>query len=245
MPLDKSITCSKHGNTSATYVCEHLVDNPAQRWFCDYPSEDNLWPDAWCQTCEDQFQTEGEWNEKNKSNTNIKILCSSCYETGLSTSLDFLEQKILDSWEQLIHDCHHNLCEKQKILNTDYSISKHKRWDYDQATGLLTFSNDGIPAVIADIEMIGSFSTKSNTWLWSWANFHILANVRAKIETVRTFGETYEFPRLTIPKWRADEVLGWEVSTVAAHILDAKGIYRVPSESGFLFMALTNIRCVS
>jgi hypothetical protein len=239
---DDSIQCSEHGEMNAAYICEHLAADPKQQWFCAYPSEDNPWPDAWCGQCDAEFRKEGEWNERNEGTAKIKIVCNGCYEEGIASSVACAEPGIIESWSNTIALCHQELCAKQELLDTQFSLSQHKRWDYDQETGLLTFSNDGVPAVIADIEMIGSLSTVSETWLWSWANFSLLANVRARITAVREFGEDKRFPHLTIPKWQADEVLGWEVSAIAAHVLGAKGVYRVPSGSGFLFMALTDIR---
>jgi hypothetical protein len=153
-----------------------------------------------------------------------------------------MEPSILQSWTAEADRCYAALCEKQDILETAFSLSKHKRWDYDQETGLLVFSNDGVPAVFAEIEMIGSVSNKTDTWLWSWANFHFLENVRTCITAVRDHGETHGYSYLTVPKWPADEDMGWGVSAVAVQVLDAKGVYRVPSGSGFLFMAITAIR---
>lgn len=242
MTSDKTVDCPKHGQSFATFVCEHLVQNPAQRWYCDYPEEEDAWPDAWCEQCENRFQEVGEWNESNEDAKAIKVLCNGCYEAGLATSLEFLEQRNYDSWRGYLDLCHNQLCEKQERLKSDFGVGKHKRWDYDQATGLLTFSNGGVPAVIADIDMIGSLSIKSETWLWAWANFHMLPKVRTRIEAVRVHGESSGFPRLTIPKWPADEALGWEVSAVSAQLLNAEAVYRVPSENGFLFMALSHIR---
>ncbi|MBI3546704.1 MAG: hypothetical protein HY081_08975 [Gammaproteobacteria bacterium] len=241
MPTNNALQCAQHGDAFVTYVCKHLVDQPRQRWYCDYPSEDNRWPDAWCQQCDEAFQKEGEWNEKNENATDIKIICNSCYEERLASSLEFLEQDVLQAWNAVVTDCHEELCAKQDALETLFSLSKHKRWDYDQSTGLLTFSNNGIPAVIADVEFIGSYSTVSETWLWSWSNFHLLENVRTRIKAVREYGEHRAFPRLTIPKWPADEVHGWEVSAVATHVLSAKGVYRAPTENGFLFMAIMEV----
>lgn len=43
-----TIECAEHGAAALTYVCRHLAANPAQRWYCEYPTEDNPWPDAWC-----------------------------------------------------------------------------------------------------------------------------------------------------------------------------------------------------
>jgi hypothetical protein len=47
MTTDSEILhCATHGESPATYVCEHLADNAAQRWHCDYPSQDKAWPQS-------------------------------------------------------------------------------------------------------------------------------------------------------------------------------------------------------
>jgi len=114
--------------------------NPKQRWYCDYPSEDNPWPDAWCKQCDAEFQKEGEWNEKNEGAMKIKLLCNHCYESGHASSIECIEEGGTDSWMQMVTECHRQLCSKQDLLESQFSLSKHTRWDYDQATGLLTFS---------------------------------------------------------------------------------------------------------
>ncbi len=242
MTTDNPFQCTEHGKANAAYICEHLAMNPEQQWYCDYPSEDNPWPDAWCELCDTEFQKEGEWNEKNDNFLKIKMICNHCYELFHAKSIECIKEGVIESWAQMVSECHQQLCTRQELLDGQFGLSKHKRWDYDQQTGLLTFSNNGVPAVISNIEMIGSISTASDTWLWSWANFHILPDVRAQIVAAREFGEKKGFPRLTVPKWQADEIDGWEVSAIAACILDAKGVYRVPTEKGFLFMAMTDIR---
>jgi hypothetical protein len=242
MADDNLIRCAEHGDATATYVCEHLAMDPEQRWYCDYPSESNRWPDAWCQQCDAEFRKEGERNEKNEQAVKIKVICNYCYESGHASSIESVEDCVVESWRSTLFECNHRLYTNQESLESQFRLSRHKRWDYDQKSGLITFSNEGIPAVIADIEMIGSVSSVSETWLWSWANFHILPSVRERMVAVREFGEKNGFPRLTVPKWKADEADGWEMSAITAHVLDAEGVYRVPTEKGFLFMAMTGIR---
>jgi hypothetical protein len=80
MSSPKEVECSDHGRGFATYICEHLVSNPAQGWHSSKPDEENKWPDAWCDICEVFFQEQGEWNEKNESKLKIKLLCHHCYD---------------------------------------------------------------------------------------------------------------------------------------------------------------------
>lgn len=241
MNNDNHISCAEHGDAHATFVCKHIIKNPSQQWFSDFPSENKPWPDAWCAKCDDEYLKEGEWNEKSEPCLEIKIFCSHCYEIAIAKSVDALSGEALESWVDTVSECHDELSVKHQQLEVDFSLSKYARWDYDQARNLLIFSNDGLPSVFADIEFIGSISTISNTWLWSWANFHNLANVRTRIKSVRAFGEEYGFPKLTVPKWSGEQIDGWEVSGIATRVLGAHGVYRVPTENGFLFMAIMNI----
>lgn len=243
MSMDQTlIRCAQHGEAYAAYVCSHLIADPVQEWFCDYPSEDNPWPDSWCSQCNLEFLKEDGWNERNEFSLAIKLACDHCYESARSRSVNRLKGDGLDAWKDFLANCCGFLHERQQKLSEDYDIGSHKRWDWDQDKGELVFSNDGGPAVIAAIEFVGSISTVSNTWLWSWANFSLSENVRTLMKKVRDFGELQGYPRLTTPKWSGEEVDGWEMTSIAAYVLDALGAYRTPGETGFTFLAITDIR---
>jgi hypothetical protein len=147
-------------------------------------------------------------------------------------------------WDALVQESYDFLYKQQDILEEDYLLSTHKRWDYDQDTGELVFSNDGVPSVIAEFQFVGSISTTSETWLWSWANSTIDEKLSKELDAVYTFGETNGFSKLTDAKWDADETDGWERSAIANYILKGQGIYRPPSESGLSFMVITKIKKV-
>ena len=79
----EQVKCTTHGSGIATFICEHLFENPTQVWCCREVTEENPWPDAWCKKCDEFFLVEGEWNEGNESKIKVKLLCSGCYE-GIS-----------------------------------------------------------------------------------------------------------------------------------------------------------------
>jgi hypothetical protein len=238
----KSIACEEHGAATSTYVCSHLAAEPVQRWHSARASEDNRWPDAWCGQCNVRFLQEGEWNDRNFTGVDLRVLCHHCYETALAKSIARLTGQPLQGWQDFVRQCHEELKAKQEALTREYSLGRHKRWDWDQERGDLVFSSDKVPAVIATIEFVGSVSTKSNTWLWSWANPSTLEAVRSRISAVYDFGEARDYPNLTVPKWPAEETDGWDMAAVAAHVLDVAGVYRTPSETGFTFLLLTEVR---
>lgn len=106
-----------------------------------------------------------------------------------------------DQWVNFVTESHEYLSERQNQLMSDYKLSKHKRWDWDQPTSSLIFSNDCVTAVVAEVQFVGSVSKKSGTWLWSWANDSIVDNAKSQLAVVRKYGENHDFPALTESKW--------------------------------------------
>jgi hypothetical protein len=236
--LSTEVNCEEHGKADVTFVCAHLIADPVQRWHCARASTDNPWPDAWCDQCNEAYLREGEWNENNETCVDIEILCHHCYEQLLGKSVARLAGADLSAWHTFVKECHEELQIKQDTLRREYGLSRHKRWDWYQDRGELIFSNDGVPALVAKIEFVGSVSTASNTWLWSWADSSVSDTVRSRIAAVWDFGEERDFPHLMVPKWAAEEADGWDMAAVAAHVLDAAGIYRTPGDNGFTFILL-------
>ncbi len=149
-----------------------------------------------------------------------------------------------EEWCSTVSDACHFLTERQDDLMRAYKLAEYQCFEWDQASGELTFSNNGIPIVRAKIQFVGSVSVLSNTWLWSWANPSVNPKVKDQMTWVKGFGEERNFIALTNAQWEGDEIDGWEMTCVAARILDAKGAYRTESESGYTYMLITDIQWV-
>jgi hypothetical protein len=241
-----SLQCAEHGQAFPTYVCGHLHGQPGQRWFCDAPQADYPYPDAWCGQCDTELHKQGgEWNEHNEGCLDLRVICHHCYQGSMAQSVQAMDGPLREAWIDTVVEGHEALVRKQKALESEHGISRFERWDYDQAQGTLAFSHAGVPRVLADIEFIGSIGKASGTWQWAWANFHHHAKVVSRIPAVRKWGEAQGFLPLTVPLWDADTTDGWELSGVAAQLLGARGVYRAPSDNGYLFMALMSIRTLA
>lgn len=139
------------------------------------------------------------------------------FETFVSESNDYLKARI-------------------EHAKAEFGIGDLPRYEYDLYRGEIWWSEVGAPKVRGRVMVVGTISTKSNTWLWSWANPHF-ADVRlGDIDKVRAFGEAGGITKLIDQKWDADEVDGWEMTSISARLLEAEGAYRSPSEMGFVFM---------
>jgi hypothetical protein len=143
---------------------------------------------------------------------------------------------------KLIASATEYLRERQDDLSSKFRLTQWPRYDWDQGTGQLIFSDDGKARVIADIQFVGSISTRSDTWLWSWANDSNDGALTVSAATARKYGESHEMEHLTTATWHAHEEDGWEMTSVTAFLTSAMGAYRTPKEQGFTYMVLTGVR---
>lgn len=75
------VQCDTHGESDKTYVCTHLLGEETGLGFNrDEPSEDNPFPDAWCDNCELIRAAHGGWDEESEKLASISLLCAGCYE---------------------------------------------------------------------------------------------------------------------------------------------------------------------
>jgi hypothetical protein len=75
-----AIQCNSHGQAISTFICQHLFDEPGQKWFPSEPSKTDPWPDSWCAACNKLFEPEGEWNDRNSPSLKAKVVCHLCHE---------------------------------------------------------------------------------------------------------------------------------------------------------------------
>ena len=149
-----------------------------------------------------------------------------------------------EDYSKLVDESNEYLRAVLDAAKTDFNLGSYERYDWDQERGELVFSDQGVPKVVAKIQFIGSISTKSGTWLWSWDNATVLDGIKDQMQRVRGFGKEHGISKLTTAKWEAEEVDGWEMTAISAKILKAKGAYRSPDDDGFTFMVFTDIRWV-
>jgi hypothetical protein len=135
----------------------------------------------------------------------------------------------------------HEWMANNKIWLERFAINSYPRWDYDPSADQLKFSQDGRLRVVADVVTIGGVDNQGTQWEWTWGNPNHPDSSRIPMQAVREFGMEKEWARLTTLFLENDEYLGWELSSIAAHILGAEGIYRCPDSNepgNFTYLAV-------
>ena len=146
-----------------------------------------------------------------------------------------------EQFSEFRHKAVHELIQLNELCEKEYRISSWPRWEYDFDRGTLAFTQDGVPKVVASIQVIGTTSISGGTWLWGWANESLTRRVTVQLSKVRAFGEAEDIPELTNAQLPDDENLGWGMTAVAAKLLGAKGAYRCPGDNGFVYVVYSSI----
>ena len=149
-----------------------------------------------------------------------------------------------DTFVDFVSTSYDYLSQAQDRLTDVFGLGTHDRYYWDEPNKLLELSRADEPLVTARTRIVGSVSTRSGTWLWSWANTNLPRHHWEDLLEVKRFGEGHRFWQLTTGKWEADEVDGWEMTSIAAYILQAQGAYRLPYPELYYFVLLDNVRHV-
>jgi hypothetical protein len=127
--------------------------------------------------------------------------------------------------------------DKNQQFNERYG--QYDRWDWDDESVTLTFSDSVLPTLRIKVTVVGS--TEGDSWEWAWANNNWEAKAKLDLDQVREFGEIEGYEKLTSAFLDADEHTGWEMTAIAAHILNAPGAYRFPTDAGHCYLIYRKI----
>lgn len=112
-------------------------------------------------------------------------------------------------------------------------------WDVNSAT--ITFDR-GADVVLATIAVVGTVSRTAGTFLWSWANESMPANVSEPMRAVRAFGERHDLRLLIVPEFHGGHAEALEMLSIAGRVLDAAGVFIAPAGDVTLYFTLSDFR---
>jgi hypothetical protein len=146
-----------------------------------------------------------------------------------------------EEFASFVADCRSEL--RQKIASSveKWKLNKFRRFNFDQEKGQLEFLDGQGPDIVSDVQIIGTYSKETQTWLWAWNSDWILDNLKKDSLRVNEFGADHSLERLLDPKWEATEEDGWDMTAVAAHLVPSEGAYRLPNRDVMIFMLLKKI----
>ncbi len=112
-------------------------------------------------------------------------------------------------------------------------------WSLDMAQGQLAFGE----MFTFDVQVLGTVSEQTQTWLWAWANVdsQIPARLLDDAKRVKAVGEQHNLSLLTrndVIDVEDNQIDGHRLAMIASGICEAQAYYRAPYAGGALFMLI-------
>jgi hypothetical protein len=123
------------------------------------------------------------------------------------------EQELLERYAAIAFD-------KQNDL---YEVIGDNSWNADMNTGTISFG----PELVFPIQVLGTFSHSSETWLWAWANVQsgLPPRLLSQAEQLRAYGEQHGIELLTASEFDATDLDLHTIGCIASGIFGASGYY--------------------
>jgi hypothetical protein len=123
------------------------------------------------------------------------------------------EQELLERYAAIAYD-------KQNDL---YEVIGDNSWNADMDTGTISFG----PELVFPLQVLGTFSHSSETWLWAWANAqsNLPARLLSQAEQLRAYGEQHGIELLTSSEFDATDQDLHLIGIIASGMFGASAYY--------------------
>lgn len=123
--------------------------------------------------------------------------------------------------------------EKQFSLS---EIIGENDWNVDLNTGLLSFGSE----LSFPMQIIGTYSFESSTWLWGWANeaSNIPENLLQEAKALKQLGEEHNIEFLTMPQYKIESVDVHALGFIASGKFGSSAYYAGNYGNGIILMTL-------
>ena len=241
-----------HGRLPTEIACRHVVSGVACGVNLHGEGPDDTSPVVMCDACSARYENRGLDGVRD----DLLVLCRTCWTDarahnhvppgarGKRPRLTKREREVLFETACTQGAARQSAADARWHLGLGAHSSK-LRWNWSQDARAMTFSHDGIERVAADGLLIGSFSTRTNTFQWAWETFGDCDPAAEAAARVRTFGEVRGIRELTTANFAADEHVAWHLTLLAGYLFDCEGFYRMPQEHVYWYMLLANFRTIT
>lgn len=139
----------------------------------------------------------------------------------------------MSSFQTLLSEHSASSLLKQYVL--DDFLGEHD-WQVDLSEGVVDFGEGRV----FPIQIIGTESESSGTWLWAWANkgSPIPASLLTCANTLREIGMKEGIEELTQAQSDLEEIEGHQFTSLACGVCNADAYYRGPYDGGAAFFLI-------
>jgi hypothetical protein len=128
--------------------------------------------------------------------------------------------------------------EAKSLAVDDFLELDQAEWTVDQEVGKIFFKRSNGTRVTAPVQIIGTFSTVDQTWLWAWDHPSVEIPLRNSALVLLKYGREHKIPALVTRKVTCQESDCWEFTALACKLCDAQTAYRGIQGTTHVFMTI-------
>ena len=248
--MSEALDCARHGKGVATFVCTHLNEGIACGFLSDPPTREAPWPDAWCDACEVTRARAGEWSDD--VHPDVVAICNGCYvdvrdrNRLVPPELVGATAMSAEAVDRLVEGACRIVQGMQERARELFSFGAHDRWGADYDAGLFMLKKGREVRIHAELQIVGSYSLPTRSWLWSWANKINEPHNVSDVALLPALGKVRGIDLLvTDYQENVDEAHCWHLTSLACYLLGYEACYRAPMDDRYLFFILNNLRWVT
>lgn len=147
-----------------------------------------------------------------------------------------------EQFDEYVDQCYEELELKQGQLFEKYYLGNYESYWFDQESASLQFKNAEKVELEFEVIPIGSWSSASKSWMWSWANQSLNEKLKAQTTKLKDLANFTGFDTFESATFDADEMMAHEITAMAVHHLEALGLYILPSKNLKIFLALIQLK---
>jgi hypothetical protein len=228
-------------------ACRHVATGIACGW--RHAAGDGERPDAWCDRCDEQLATAGEWTLEMAHQADMQVICIYCYDLAATRNRDIPklargERAVLSGEEhkRLFAHATERLGDAQAESREKWKFDQYARWDFDEGARTLSFSDDNKSTLVADARLVGVMTSQPSRFEWGWALYAENRLLVTGIASLRMFGEVRGLSQVANTGWACKQLDGWQMAALAGYLLGCDGAYRAEFDDKLWFMLLSNWR---
>ncbi len=132
----------------------------------------------------------------------------------------------------ILTEAHHNT----------WGLGDAERWDVDQEKGIITWTFDDGVVVTAPCQIVGTYNTEDQNYLWAWKNSSILEKLQEDAKVVLDFAKENEIDFLQEAQLECTQEAAWDLAALANLLADQQGVYRGPAGPTLIFFTFGEVK---
>jgi hypothetical protein len=234
---------ARRGYGRCTRTCVHLKEGADLGWFVSPDAaDDDHWPLAWCKACNEIVEAAGGIARATTA-LRLSSFCDVCYERqrdqNWPSDTTFRRSGVLGPWKT-------DLEVRNRALAAHHNLARYDWNDWQplpDASPLLVLRKRATGERVAlTVQILGTFSTRTETWLWSWGQPEAAERETGRLREIRAYGREQGSLKIACAHWAATEKDVFEMTAVAASFIPCLGEYRLPYARGYsVFLVLSAV----